>query len=252
MISGEATEPVQQWASPPHTLNLMQKEVHLWLIAADVRPGKLESLRSLLFPDEEERAQKLQHQDQQRRFIASRAALRLILSRYTNTPPVGLAFSYGRHGKPAVAELRENRTIHFNLSHSGPLSLVAVSEEEVGIDLELPRDDIPAVEIAERCFSASERSALSALPQAKQIEAFFRCWTRKESYIKARGEGLSFPLDRFSVSLDTCADADMLHSGVDPMESLHWSTFDLQIPGYIAALTTAGGCSSIRYWQWTY
>jgi 4'-phosphopantetheinyl transferase len=120
----------------------------------------------------------------------------------------------------------------------------------VGIDLERIRFDLAVVEIAERFFSRRELAMLRALPTELQREAFYRCWTRKEAYIKARGEGLSLPLDQFDVSLAPGEPAAILGTQHDPSEASRWSLRELTpAPGYFAALAVEGHDWGLACWQ---
>ncbi len=135
------------------------------------------------------------------RFMACRAALRRILAGLLDADPAEIKFQYSEFGKPSLIG-EHSRGFHFNVSHSDNIAMIAVtSQSQIGVDVERVRPDIDATGIAERFFSAVEREMLASLPGELQVEAFFRCWTRKEATIKAIGEGLSFPLDQFDVSL---------------------------------------------------
>jgi 4'-phosphopantetheinyl transferase len=121
----------------------------------------------------------------------------------------------------------------------------------VGIDLERIRLDLAVAEIAERFFSRREVAMLRALSTDVQQQAFFRCWTRKEAYIKARGEGLSLPLDQFDVSLAPGEPAAVLGTQPDPSEASRWSLQELTpAPGYAAALAVKGHSWRLTCWQW--
>ena len=142
--------------------------------------------------------------------------------------------------------------IRFNLSHSHGKALYAVSRgREIGVDLEFIRGDLEAEQIAERFFSHSEIETLRALPLSLRKHAFFLCWTRKEAYIKARGEGLSLPLDQFDVSLIPGEPAALLSTQSDSDEALRWSLRNLTpASGYAAALATEGRDWTLSCWQW--
>jgi 4'-phosphopantetheinyl transferase len=129
------------------------------------------------------------------------------------------------------------------------LALIAVaSGRTIGVDLERVRSDLAADEIARRFFSASERAALDSFPSELKSEAFFRCWTRKEAFIKAIGEGLSYPLDAFDVTLGPDEPARVLRVGDDPAEAARWTIHDLKVPsGFAAALAASGPVSEIVY-----
>ncbi len=138
------------------------------------------------------------------------------------------------------------------MSHSHGVALYAVTRDrEVGIDLEFIRRDLEVEQIAERFFSRRETATLRALPTALREYAFFLCWTRKEAYIKARGEGLSLPLDQFDVSLIPGEPAALLSTQPDSDEALRWSLQELTLAsGYVAALAVEGRGWSLSCWQW--
>ena len=108
-------------------------------------------------------------------------------------PPAG-AFAFGPEGKPW---LPDRPGLHFSLSHSGELVLCALSDAELGCDVETPRRVNAA--LVRRFFHPDEQRWLFSLPQGEQDAAFLRLWTLKESYVKAIGLGLSLPLDAFCV-----------------------------------------------------
>jgi 4'-phosphopantetheinyl transferase len=163
-----------------------------------------------------------------------------------------VVFCYGAHGKPALAGDTGADAIRFNAAHSLGVALYAVTRgREVGIDLEHIRFDLAVMEIAERFFSRREVATLRTLPTEAQRQAFFRCWTRKEAYIKARGEGLSLPLDQFDVSLTPAEPAAVLGTQRDPSETARWSLQELPLaPDYVAALAVEGHGWRLACWQW--
>jgi 4'-phosphopantetheinyl transferase len=138
------------------------------------------------------------------------------------------------------------------LSHSDGLVLYAITRgREVGVDVERLRPDFAVLEVAKKFFSRREVTALVALPENQWPKAFFNCWTRKEAYIKARGEGLTLPLDRFDVSLVPGEPAALLYTNDDPQEASRWSLQEL-VPesGYVAALAVEGHDWRLKCWQW--
>jgi 4'-phosphopantetheinyl transferase len=178
--------------------------------------------------------------------------LRDILSRYLGVPPSALVFRYSTYGKPALAAGFDAARVCFNISHSHEMALFAVTcEREIGVDIEHLGRDIHAEEIAEHFFSAHERASLRTLPAAAKHEAFFNCWTRKEAYIKAHGEGLSLPLDQFDVSLLPGEPAALLATRNDPWEARRWSLQALSPgSGYVAALAVEGQGWQLSCWHW--
>jgi 4'-phosphopantetheinyl transferase len=142
--------------------------------------------------------------------------------------------------------------IHFNLSHSHRLALLAVARDrEVGVDIEYLRVDVATEPLAEHFFSPQEVAALRALPDGLQAEAFFAAWTRKEAYIKARGRGLTSPLDQFAVSLSPGEPAKLLWVQGDDQEASRWSLRRLDPgPGYAGALAAESDDWALAFWQW--
>lgn len=152
----------------------------------------------LLSPEESERADRYRFRRDRHRYIARHGILRWLLARYLGDKPEALRFTVNAYGKPAIAE----RAIDFNLSHSHGMALFAFSRDiAVGCDIEFHDLRFLAENIPERFFSQAEMNVLRACTASEKIRAFFDCWTRKEAYIKARGVGLSLPLDSFDVSL---------------------------------------------------
>ncbi len=155
-------------------------------------------MRALLTGDERERAGRFHFQRDSSAFAISRGLLRTLAGRYLDAPPERLRFDYTPYGKPYLAGQFAGSPLRFNLSHAHELVLYAfTSGAEVGVDVEYLRPELAGAEIAERFFSPREVEALLTLPVEGRTEAFFRCWTRKEAFIKAVGQGLSFPLDQF-------------------------------------------------------
>jgi len=183
-------------------------EVHLVTLAAE--PERFALLESLLSPDERARAARLVFAEHRHHFTVCRGTLREILGRSTGVEPRALAFVQNEYGKPALPEGR----LRFNVSHSAGLALIAVSaHRELGVDIERMNRRVAEERIAERFFSPNEAAKLRALPVEEQTHAFFRCWTRKEAYIKARGMGLALPLHSFDVTLGPDEPAAILRGG---------------------------------------
>ncbi len=245
-----ATERV--WLSPAADLTLSHEQVHVWRASLDLPASRVQSLQHTLTPDEQNRAARFHFERDRRHFVVARGVLRAILGRYLGVQPHQLRFCYSTYGKPALVAAPGQDTLSFNLSHSGGLALCAITRgRQVGIDLERIRTDVEHEHIAERFFSSQENAALRALPPALRAEAFFNCWTRKEAYIKASGEGLSLPLDQFDVSLVPGEPAALLDARGDAQEATRWSLRALSPGvGYAAALAVEGHGWQLECWQW--
>lgn len=243
----------QTWFEGPQTPLLAEGEAHVWRARLRQDAVTLLNLHKSLSRDEQERAARFRHQRDREYFVASRGALRNILSRYAGVAPHLLHFSYNEHGKPFLSDEAGWGTLRFNLSHSNGLALCAVTRGlEVGIDLEFVREDFDCIELAEKLFSSQEAKVLRRIPPHAQPDSFFDCWTRKEAYVKARGEGLSYSLRQFTVSLAPGEPATLLQTYDDPQESTRWFLANL-FPGegYRAALAVKGKISAIHCWDWS-
>lgn len=193
---------VDDWSFPPADLNLNGDEVHVWRAPLDIGATPLSRFELSLAPDERTRAARFVHVRDRDHFIVARGILRELLGRYLNRSPDEVPLRYGAYGKPELSTDKFSGSIRFNLSHSNGLAVYAfASRREVGIDLELVRPAFAVSEIASRFFSDQEILELQKLPLEMQAEGFFLCWTRKEAYVKARGQGLQIPLENFSVTL---------------------------------------------------
>jgi 4'-phosphopantetheinyl transferase len=241
----------QLWLDVPERLILPDDEVHVWRAYLDQDRLTVQTFLAILSPDERERASKFYFQRDREHFMVARGALRIILSRYVNLSPRQIRFAHNRYGKPSLSR-EANDDLRFNISHAHGIAVYAVTRgREVGIDVEWVRKDFASLEIAERFFSPTEVSMLRALPPNLRTVAFFNCWTRKEAYIKARGEGLSQPLDRFTVSLALGAPALLLSTDDDPQEVARWSLRELTLaPEYVAALAIEGHDWRLRCWDY--
>jgi 4'-phosphopantetheinyl transferase len=220
---------------------LASGEVHLWWVHLDSRGSLARWSSALLSPDEHARAARFAFERDRWRFIGTRGALRAILSAYRGVAGSALRFEYAPSGKPSLVERGNRGWLCFNVSHSGEMALVGVTLDcAIGVDVEHIRDDVDTAHLASRFFSAREAAALAGLPARARHEAFFACWTRKEAYLKARGDGLSLPLDGFDVSLAPGEQAALLGTRPDPQEAVRWSVRAVSAPaGFAAALAIA-------------
>jgi len=243
--------PFDSWSAPPNDLRLTSDEVHCWRTTLNRTETEIKRLWQTLAPDEQERARRFRFDKHRRHFIIARGLLRAILSRYLEIEPREVELCYSPYGKPALAPEHGDEPLRFNLSHSGELALYAFNcSRDIGIDVEHVRSEFAEMEIAERFFSRREFAAFVSLPEALRTIGFFNCWTRKEAYIKARGEGLSFPLDKFDVSLAPDEPAALLHTDGNTREAERWSLSDLQAgTGYSAALAVEGRNWRLSCWQ---
>jgi 4'-phosphopantetheinyl transferase len=219
-------------------LELPMGEVHVWRASLERPPAIVERMRRLLADDERRRADALRFQRDRVRYTVGRALLRGLLARYTRVPEQALEFQYGEFDKPALAGGPS-----FNLAHSGPVALYAFAADgEIGVDIELEGKDREGEKIAERFFSPAEVRELRSLALERRPRAFLACWTRKEAFIKARGDGLNLALDSFDVTLAPDAPPALLRTAWCGEEPGRWQMEDLSDAreGYVAALALRG------------
>jgi 4'-phosphopantetheinyl transferase len=217
---------------------LTDGEIHVWRQSLEPWSHPVERYRSVLSPDELQRAGRFRFDRDRNEFLVSRATLRTLLGCYLDIPANQLRFFYSEYGRPLLPASDYAEEVDFNVSHSDGMLLLAFTRgRKIGIDIEKVRRDFVTAEIAERFFSAAERLALRELPHEQRHEAFFRCWTRKEAFIKALGEGLRHPLDQFDVSLAAGQPPTLLATRPDAGEARRWLLWNVPVPSdYVAAL----------------
>lgn len=226
--------------------------VDAWWVELDLPADRRDAVATVLSERERARAARFRRERDAHRWSVARGALRHILGEALGVASAGLEFDEGEHGKPSVRGAGA-RGLAFNLSHSGGMALVAVTDgHEIGADVEeiVAMDDMSLV--AERHFAPEERAALFALPEPERLDAFFRIWTRKEAYIKAIGHGLSHPLDRFAVSIAR-GEARLVHLDGDATAAAAWTLVHLEAPrpGYVGALAMPFVPAGVRVRSWT-
>lgn len=228
------------------------REAHIWCIRLCQETSVVEKLFDLLTTNERERAAKYHFQTDRMRFIIARGAVREILSRYLDIEPNLICFSYNRYGKPVLDEEINNCRLHFNVSRSQDFALCAViGEREIGVDIEFINQENANLDVADRFFSQSEAINLNAFPENEQTAAFFRCWTRKEAYIKAVGKGFSYPIQDFSVSVGA-ERSTILEITHRTQKTRRWSlTTFLPHPEYVATIAVEGLPAKIKLRDWT-
>jgi 4'-phosphopantetheinyl transferase len=213
---------------------LPAEAVHLWQRELHESASDLEACRELLSAEERDKAMRYRIERPRSDYILTRGTLRFLLAQYLHLTPAEISFGYTQYGKPF---LTPESDLRFNVSHSHGLALMGfVRQREIGVDVEQVRAQSDAKTLAERFFSVREREYLRDLSGDELHAAFFRCWTRKEAYIKAKGEGLSLPLHQFDVSIDPDPKQALLATRPDHSEANRWSILNVSAKsGYAAA-----------------
>lgn len=233
----------ERWIDPDQWPELQQGEVHVWLAHVPAARARLPEFVQLLSLEEQGRAARFRFDEHRERSQITRGLLRCLLGQYLNSAPGKLSFDYNAHGKPEVKDCG----VHFNTSHSGDYAAFAFTRAgAVGVDIEKFRDDITRRDqIAEKHFAPGERAQLQALAEKDRGRAFFDLWTRKEAFVKARGDGLFSGLNQFEVCL-----GEPRVIGVRGAAATDWWMAVLpEISGYSGALVVNAPSCSPRFWK---
>ena len=226
---------------------LREGEVHVWRVPLERSRAELLQLRETLSIEETLRADRYYFRRDRDAFTTTRGALRQLLGRYLECAPGEIAFEYGPYGKPNLRQDSIGPHLNFNVSHSHGLALMAFSlGRQLGVDVESIRPAVASEEIANRFFSPHEVAELQSLPPSVRAEGFFLCWTRKEAYVKAIGDGLQIPLKNFRVSL-TPSEPACLESA----DSERWTLCSLHPgTGFVGALVAEGKHWDLHCLDW--
>ncbi|HEU4640194.1 MAG TPA: 4'-phosphopantetheinyl transferase superfamily protein [Candidatus Binatia bacterium] len=236
---------MNRWSTGPDPIPPLGGNAHVWAVELDDSGFDGFKWHGRISPEEQARAVRFKFDKDQRRYIIAHAALRDVLAAYTNAEAASLQFNDGPNGKPKLAPPFDASGIEFNLSHSHELALVAVNQTgEVGVDIEFAKPDFDFLEVANRFFTKREVAALRALPSEFQSQAFYKCWTGKEAFLKAKGTGLSGELDEVKITLS--GEHVQIKANV-----AGWSLAELDPPeGYEAALVTECRPMEISCFRW--
>lgn len=223
-------------------------DVHIWLSPYDQGEAALRTMQALLDQTELARGRAYAAEDDRRRHVVTRALVRSVLSRYAGVAPAAWRFAANPHGRPFIAAPAESGGLRFNVSHTRGLIALAVSRHrELGVDVECLDGRQVSPRMAQRFFSAREALALAQPvaggPAAAQ-RRLLQYWTLKEAYVKARGQGLNFPFDRFSVDVED----EALRLSIEPAlddDPARWYLAQCQpAPGYLLALCAERHCGA--------
>ena len=249
--AGQSIPLFANWHQDPEHITLDNTHVHVWKFPLDLDDRTVTRLDGILNRDEQRRARRFRFARHRVRFTVARGRLRMLLGRYMNLAPEAVVFGYSRRGKP---ELLGNQSwrLTFNISHSRDIALAAFAlQRDVGIDVERIRSDTQFGKIAKRYFTHAEAAALQEFTESQKPTAFFRCWTLKEAYLKARGGGLAMGLDSVEVIVRPDARARITRIREEVPQPGNWRFAEL-LPGkgYVAALAVAGGDVKVHCYHW--
>jgi 4'-phosphopantetheinyl transferase len=236
--------PVAPGSAAGATASFANDAIEIVVTRLDVEPEAVRVLAPLLSDAERKRASRFAFDRDRRRFTVARARLRRLLSTRLGVRPEAVEFVYGAYGKPALARRFADSDLRFNVSHSDDIAVYAFAAgREIGIDVEAICAIGDADAIAARFFSNRENETYLALDPGDRPLGFFNCWTRKEAFIKALGDGLYHPLDRFDVSLAPGEPATLLRVGDRSGDDCGWHMESFSpVPGFVAAVAGERDC----------
>ncbi|MGB8953584.1 MAG: 4'-phosphopantetheinyl transferase superfamily protein [Candidatus Aminicenantales bacterium] len=240
----------EMWQPAPQVVGLIGDQVHVWAASFQQATDSDKNLKSFLGQDDLCHAERIRYDFKRESFLASHILLRILLSIYLDRDQGEIEIGFNPWGKPVLIEKSGRNALHFSLSRANELAVFAFSRNrQVGIDLEILRPIPEAEDIIEHYFSDYEKEVFKTVQPERLSEVFLRCWTRKEAYIKAKGTGLSMPLDHFDVSVAAGQPAALLKVKDDPAEAARWRLLDLHpAPGCVAALAVEEFDWEPRFW----
>ena len=239
------------WSQAPSKLAFPSGRVDVWRVRVD-EPVRENSEGIVLSADEIARAKRFHFEKDWTRFTRCRSALRGLLADSLAIPATEFRFEYPPSGKPQLAVEQNPRALQFNVSHSADMALIAIgSERRLGVDVEKIRSDVDTQSLAERFFSVRERAGLRGLPDHLRAAGFYACWTRKEAFLKATGDGLSFPLADFSVTTHPDLDPELEEIKGSTEADRQWFLVDLHVrEGYRATVAMEQSCCRLETYAW--
>lgn len=236
----------------PIISTLGEDEIHIWQADLDLPSFQIQKNFEKLSIDEREKANSYYFEKDRNRYIARRGILRQILGNYLNEEPRRLEFRLEKNNKPVLESGNGNNAIHFNITHSNGVGLFALCRSgEIGVDLEWLGNHVDCEEIRKRFWSDRENKEWRLLSEGEKREAFFNVWTCKEAFLKARGEGLSRPLDTFDISLFPSDSSRLLAIDGDPVEAFQWQVHNFKtLSGYAAAFAVKSRMMDVKLGFW--
>ncbi len=238
----------EAWKSPDGPVICQPHTLDIWHCDLALDAQRVRDCEQLLSADEIQRAERLVFAEKRQEFIVTRACLRQVLSSQLSCSAQELTFVKNSHGKPELSEEFAASRLQFNLAHSHGRAILAVTTgATVGVDIEMLREGTDYMAIARRFFSATEQQALQGLSGAAQSRAFFSCWTRKEAFVKALGNGIAYGLDKFSVPVSPETQSGAINC---TKSGRPWCFYDLPVDaGFYAAVVTEDAQTELRFWQ---
>lgn len=239
------------WGDQPDDYAIRGDDAHVWRI--DLRPEKhdLDGLRRLLSEDEQQRADRFLRVEHRQRFTVGRGVLRTLLAAYTGGDAQAIHFDYNEFAKPELTSIDNPDKIAFNVSHTGSHAVVVIGQHpSVGIDIERYREKLELQKLAHRYFAPTEVETLMALPDDRREEAFYRCWSSKEAFIKVIGQGLSIGLNKFEVEVNPDCEVSIVKVPESLLPQGPWAFAELPMgAGLSGVLAVEGALENLCLFQ---
>jgi 4'-phosphopantetheinyl transferase len=235
---------MKDWLSAANLKPLNVDDIHVWLFPLNTTPPAIKRFYPLLDADEKERSERFVHFMHRKRFIAAHGFMRTVLAMYTHQHADALQFDTGVHGKPFMIH---HSSLHFNLSHSQDIAMLAVAHQDIGIDVECIERKNDWQKIMQRFYTESEQKKILSLPDVLQQRAFMEVWTRKEAHMKVTGQGLHLAPGQFTVTVPP--EPAALLEQVNGQDVQRWKMFDIELPtfarNYCACVSRVGSASHV-------
>lgn len=235
-------DPNCKWPISETDLYLSGDDVHIWCATLNPPDSCVEQIAQTLSADELKRAERFHFLEHRKQFITAHGLMRKLLANYLHIEASEIVFDYGANGKPFLSEKFTKEKIRLNLSHSNGYALMAFAyDREIGVDIEYIRDFADIYMVAKQVFSTKDYDILQSFTEIERKKAFFKIWTRKEAYLKAKGEGFSSALTNIDISFYTNDNSTSIRLGGNSEAKGHWTVQDLKpLPGYAAAFVIEG------------
>ena len=249
-ISTECSVQVR-WQMPPETLELTPAEVHVWRVSMPTQRDRLDRFRDILSEEERRKADQFKFDKDRDSYTTTRAVLRELLAKYTESAPESLSFVTNEHGKPALPNGRNLQNIQFNVSHSGTFALLAFGQQHpIGVDVERIRPDV--TEISRLLLSSRENQSYKRLSEAQRLASLFHVWTSKEAIIKALGKGFSIPLKDVEVEIHPENPRSLVRLSAQIGNAEDWKLYGLTVDEqYSAAIAVGSEIRQVSGWNWS-
>jgi 4'-phosphopantetheinyl transferase len=227
-----------------HAPTLSDQTANVWLF--DLRKYTASDFSKILSDTEKEKADRFRKSSLKNDYVISHGLLRIVLSHYASLRPEEVAFAHNAWGKPELAHSED--LLRFNFSHSAHWTMIGVARRNIGVDVECIRELKDLGDLAKTILTDREFVCWQELKGSQRERVFFQAWTRKESFVKATGRGLSLPLKDFEVLMGDEDQVRLLSSQVKTeFGGASWMLRDVSVDEtHLAAICVEGGARDVH------